>query len=224
MPNGLAPHRKALTAGSDDHGHQRAATIYTEVDGADLDPAAFLHACVTGRARTVDNVEKPAHLGAATGVMGGVVNRLMGALGGRRPASDDDVRVVEGLATAARTFNIRGVMGGVRKLFGGLRTAIPVLAAAHRFGKQASQVRKLREQWNAYPLPAPERRLALFSDSLEQVDGVSTWCKRFVARARAAGHTVLLPQCCPEAGDDQVPGLTSFAVPLYPACGSTCRR
>jgi len=45
---------------------------------------------------------------------------------------------------------------------------------------------------------------------------VSTWCKRFVARARAAGHTVLLPQCCPESGDDQVPALTSFAVPLYP--------
>ena len=226
-PNGPAPHRKALTAGSDDHGQQRAATIYTEVDGADLDPAAFLRGCVAGRARTVDNVEKLAHLGSATcgsnprddikgRIIGGVMGGLMGVLAGRRPASDDDVRVVDGLATAARTFDIRGVMGGVRKLFGGLRTAIPVLAAANRFGKQASQVRKLREQWNAFPLPAPERRLALFSDSLEQVDGVSTWCKRFVARARAAGHTVMLPQCCPEAGDDQVPGLTSFAVPLYP--------
>ena len=94
--------------------------------------------------------------------------------------------------------------------------AVPVLVAANHFGKQASQVRKLRQQWTAFPLPAPDRRLALFSDSLEQVDGVSTWCKRFVARARAAGHTVLLPQCCPQAGDDQVAAFTSFAVPLYP--------
>src|SRR4029078_12468301 len=46
-------------------------------------------------------------------------------------------------------------------------------------------------------------------------DGVSTWCKRFVARARAAGHTVLLPHCCEAAGEDRVPALCSFAVPLY---------
>jgi glycosyltransferase involved in cell wall biosynthesis len=196
-PNGATPHRKALTAGSDDHGQGRAGTIYTEVDGADLDPAAFLSGCMTGRARTVADVEKLAHLG-------------------NPPASDDDAGVVDRLAAAARTFNLRGVMGGVRKLFSGLRTSVPVLVAANRFGKQAAQVRKLRDQWTAFPLPAPERRLALFSDSLEQVDGVSTWCKRFVARARAAGHTVLLPQCCPESGDDQVQALTSFAVPLYP--------
>ena len=140
----------------------------------------------------------------------------------RRPRSGTDKgieRPLRQLAAAAQPFDIRGVMTGVRKLFGGLRTAVPVLVAANHFGKQASQVRKLRAQWTAFPLPAPERRLALFSDSLEQVDGVSTWCKRFVARARAAGHTVLLPQCCPNAGDDQVPALTSFAVPLY-----TCMR
>jgi glycosyltransferase involved in cell wall biosynthesis len=234
-PNGPAPHRKALTAGSDDHGARRSATIYTEVDGADLDPAAFLRGCMAGLGRTVGNLGKQAHLAAvatcACHARRGIKGQLLGVLAGRAPASDDDAGIVDGtargtdkglepplrqLAAAAKTFDIRGVVTGVRNLFGGLRAAVPVLVAANHFGKQASQVRKLREQWTAFPLPAPERRLALFSDSLEQVDGVSTWCKRFVARARAAGHTVLLPQCCPQAGDDQVPAFTSFAVPLYP--------
>ena len=81
-PNGPAPHRKALTAGSDDHGDRRAATIYTEVDGADLDPAAFLRGCMAGLGRTVGNVgtagaprhrgdvrlpHPPRHQGAAAG-------------------------------------------------------------------------------------------------------------------------------------------------------------
>jgi glycosyltransferase involved in cell wall biosynthesis len=233
--NGPAPHRKARTAGSDDHGGRRSATIYTEVDGGDLDPAAFLRACMAGFGRTGGNVSNPARLAAmATCVShtgGGIKNQLLGALAGRAPASNDDARTVDGsasgsdndlepplcqLAAAAKAFDIRGVVSGVRNVLAGLRAAIPVLAAANQYGKEAAQVRKVREQWTAFPLPAPERRLALFSDSLEQVDGVSTWCKRFVARARAAGHTVLLPQCCPNAGDDRVPAMTSFAVPLYP--------
>src|SRR3954469_8978874 len=50
-PNGAAPHRKALTAGSDDHGDRRAGTVYTELDGADLDPGAFLRGCTAGHGR-----------------------------------------------------------------------------------------------------------------------------------------------------------------------------
>ena len=60
---GTAP--EGADGGSDDHGDRRAATIYTEVDGGDLDPSAFLRRCVEGRARTVGNVEKQEHLGAA---------------------------------------------------------------------------------------------------------------------------------------------------------------
>jgi len=198
-PNGAAPHRKALTAGSDDHGDHRSGTIYTELDGADLDPAAFVRGCMAGLARTVG---RQAHLADGVDAPPRGTDELLDC-GLRR------------MVAAARRFDIRGVMAGVGNLFGSLKTALPALAAANHFGKQELQVRKLREQWTAFSLPAPERRLALFSDSLDQVDGVSTWCKRFVARARAAGHTVLLPHCCEAAGDDQVPAVASFAVPLY---------
>jgi len=233
---GDTPHRKALTAGSDDHGHRRSGTIYTELDGEHQDAAAFLDGCMAGRARTVG---QQAHLATMATCVNqtmphGIKERffdLVGRLAGGARAHEDDVHIVDGtddhgiddidralaqLLAAAHAVDVRGVMAGVRNLFGGLKTAIPVLIAAGQFGKQALHARKLREQWTAFPLPAPERRLALFSDSLDQVDGVSTWCKRFVARARAAGHTVLLPHCCAEAGDDQVPAATSFAVPLYP--------
>jgi glycosyltransferase involved in cell wall biosynthesis len=94
-------------------------------------------------------------------------------------------------------------------------TAVPMLFAADHFGRQELQVRKLREQWRAFPLPAPDRRLALFSDSLDHVDGVSMWCQRFVARARAAGHTVLVPHCRGDGGADQLPTVASFSLPLY---------
>src|SRR4029079_17998057 len=217
--NGAAPHRKALTAGSDDHGHRRAGTIYTEVDGAELSPAAFLRGCMAGLGRSVGRparfattatcVKRPTRHGGAR--LGHRFLDLMGVLARRAsPRDDHDVgiadetapaagngieRAVCQLASAARSFDVRGVRAGVRDLFDGLRTALPVLVAANQFGKQESQVRTLRAQWTAFSLPARERRLALFSDSLEQVDGVSTWCRRFVARARAAGHTVLLPDC-----------------------------
>jgi glycosyltransferase involved in cell wall biosynthesis len=196
---GAAPHRKALTAGSDARGDRRSGTIYTELDGAGMDAAEFLRGCMAGHARTVG---RQAHL----------ADGADGAAPDTEQSVDCTVRRV---LDAARRFDVRGVAAGVRDLFGDVKAAVPVLVAAKRFGAQALQVRKLREQWTAFPLPAPERRLALFSDSLEQVDGVSTWCKRFVARARAAGHTVLLPHCSEPAGDDQVPALTSFAVPLY---------
>src|SRR4051812_42894962 len=209
-PNGAAPHRKALTAGADDHGGGRAGTVYTELDGADLDPATFLRGCAAGHARAAgpkarlgtiaacvshtrpDSERRrpsvPARLGRRFfDLMGGLARRLPakpdggdivdGPAGGSNGSLENAVR---GLGAAVQSFDVGGVMAGVRDLIGRVRTDIPVLVAAHHFGKQELQVRKLREQWTAFPLPAPERRLALFSDSLEQVDGVSTWCKRFV--------------------------------------------
>ena len=44
--------RPALTAGSDDHGHRRAGTIFTEVSGK-LDVAAYLERVMNGEARSV---------------------------------------------------------------------------------------------------------------------------------------------------------------------------
>ncbi|HMF43139.1 MAG TPA: glycosyltransferase [Polyangia bacterium] len=281
--HGDTPHRKALTAGSDDHGHRRSGTIYTEVDGS-LDPAAFLRACMAGSGRPVG---QQAHLATmATCVKqttyrhisqqqslgehcGNPFLELMDVLAGREPPApadgraagflstlmaghrdaavdvgtpvdilqipdaatdEDDIRIVEAAAgvtdkvleqgldrliDAAQTFNFHGLMSGAHDLFGGLMTAVPMLFAADHFGRQERQVRKLREQWRAYPLPEPEGRMALFSDSLDHVDGVSTWCKRFVTRARAAGRTVLVPHCRGDGSPDELPAVTSFALPLY---------
>ncbi len=282
--NGDTPHKKALTAGSDDHGHRRSGTIYVEIDGADLDPTAFLRACMAGCGRTVG---RQAHLATmATCVnqttyrhikqqqacgefVGNPFLELMDVLAGRQSAApadgraaafaatllashreaavdvgkemdileipaaatdEDDVRIfdaaasvadkvieraLERLIDAAQTFNFHGLMAGVHDLFGGLMTAVPALFAADHFGRQELQARNLRAQWRAFPLPAPDGRMALFSDSLDHVDGVSTWCKRFADRAHAAGHTVLVPHCRQDGGPDQLPAVASFALPLY---------
>jgi len=53
LPHGLA-RRPALTAGSDDHGHRRAGTIFTEVSGK-LDAAAYLERVMNGETRLVGN-------------------------------------------------------------------------------------------------------------------------------------------------------------------------
>jgi glycosyltransferase involved in cell wall biosynthesis len=70
-------------------------------------------------------------------------------------------------------------------------------------------------EWEAFPVPAQRERLALFSDSLEHVDGVSTWCRRFVEQARAAGREVLVPSCSNLPGFHHLPALASAAPPLY---------
>jgi len=51
LAHGTLP-RLALTAGSDDHGHRRGGSLYTEADGA-LDATAFLACVMEGRARAV---------------------------------------------------------------------------------------------------------------------------------------------------------------------------
>jgi glycosyltransferase involved in cell wall biosynthesis len=282
--NGPTPHRKALTAGSDDHGHRRSGTIYTELAGDGLAPAAFLRGCMAGEGRSVG---QQAHLATMATCVNQTTYRhlqqqqelgefvanpflqMMDMLAGRDPAAppcpraagfldtllasrsdaaldvgkpldileipaaatdEDDARIVDGAACvtdklleraldrlidAAQSFDFHGVMAGLHDLGGGLMTAIPMLFAADHFGRQEKQVRKLREQWRAFALPPREMRMALFSDSLDHVDGVSTWCRRFADRARAAGHTVLVPHCRKDGSPDQLPAVTSFALPLY---------
>src|SRR4029079_16405509 len=50
---GATPHRKALTAGSDDHVHRRCGTVFSEVAGAGLSPRQMLERCLAGEARLV---------------------------------------------------------------------------------------------------------------------------------------------------------------------------
>src|SRR5206468_3618243 len=123
--NAVASHRKALTAGSDDHGHRRSGTIYTEVDGVHSDPATFLDGCMAGDARTVG---QQAHLAtmatcvnqttyrhikqeqAAGAHLGNPFLDLMDLLAGREPPAPTCARAagfMETLLAAHRDARVR---------------------------------------------------------------------------------------------------------------------
>jgi glycosyltransferase involved in cell wall biosynthesis len=300
-PVGAAPHRKALTAGSDDHTHRRSGTIYTEVGVADLHPGEFVRRCMAGEGRPVG---RQAHLDtmamqvkhttyhhlkeheradagyrnpfvdvmdviagreprvthqtsasespSAAGMAGAFVSSLRAGV--RRaelaagPSYDildiperwseaDDARVIDGVArladevleaaiedllAGAQEFDLYRVFGAARDLAGALVPGAPIFFAADHFGKQEQAVRRVWERWRAFPLPPRPERLAVFTDSLAQVDGVSTWCKRFENRARAEGREVFVPYCGerpPHVGDatgfHAIPSLTHFTLPIY---------
>jgi glycosyltransferase involved in cell wall biosynthesis len=114
------------------------------------------------------------------------------------------------------------MFGALRDVASALATAAPVFFAAHHFGKQDRQVRRVWQEWSAFPLPKRSGRMAVFSDSVEHVDGVSTWCSRFVDRARAAQQEVVVPYCGKPlhgegagAPQHRLPVITSFALPFY---------
>jgi glycosyltransferase involved in cell wall biosynthesis len=298
-PLGRTPHKKALTAGSDDHVRRRSGTVFTEVDGR-LDAGAFVAQVIAGEGRIVGrqaNIDAMAmtvkhttyhHLkqrqgenagyrnpfvdmidliagrdpemaaeGAATD--GGTARGFVASLcaGAARadvpPGKDFDILEVPGNGTAqteeddarligavgrvadkvleralddlidgALDFDLYRIFGAARDIAGGLVTAAPIFFAADHFGKQELAVRRLWKQWTAFPLPPRPERLGVFTDSLEQVDGVSTWCKRFLARARAEGREVLVPHCSELPGHvedrfgyERVPAVKSFGLPIY---------
>ncbi len=146
--------------------------------------------------------------------------RLVQAVG--RLADKVIERALGDLLDGAQDFDLYRIFGAVRDIAGGLVTAAPVFFAADHFGKQEQAVRRVWRQWQAFPLPPRRERLGVFTDSLAQVDGVSTWCKRFLGRARAAGREVLVPYCgelAPHVEDrtgfHQLPSVTSFTLPIY---------
>ncbi|HET6145913.1 MAG TPA: glycosyltransferase [Polyangia bacterium] len=302
-PNGATPHRKALTAGSDDHVHRRCGAVYTAVDGAITAPAVFLERCLTGQGRGVGKqadlnamalcvqhttynhlkqrqsersdyrdpfVEmvdviagrEPRPPAAANGhsgsngvAHGGATGFLASLLTGAQraslpvgreldildidepPSEERDARIINSIArlsdtvietalqdllAGAQDFDLYRIFGAFRDIAGGLVTAAPIFFAADHFGRQELQVRRLWEQWRAFPPQTRPERLAVFTDSLEQVDGVSVWCKRFVDRARVDGRQVLIPYCgeLPAHFQDRasfhpLPAASSFTLPLY---------
>jgi glycosyltransferase involved in cell wall biosynthesis len=154
-----------------------------------------------------------------------------------RPTDDDDARIVGSIAQISNNVIDRslasildglnevdfyGLLGALRDLAGALVTAAPAFFAAHHFGRQERQVRRLWSEWAECPLPRRRERLGLFSDSVEHVDGVSTWCSRFLASARTAGRDVLLPHCggplpdtAPGTALHRLPAIASFSLPIY---------
>lgn len=156
---------------------------------------------------------------------------------GEPPSEERDARIINSIArlsdtvietalqdliAGAQDFDIYRIFGALRDIAGGLVGAAPVFFAADHFGKQEQQVRRVWEQWTAFPSEPRPERLAVFTDSLEQVDGVSVWCKRFVDRARVAGRPVLIPYCgelpahfLDRASFHPLPSASSFILPLY---------
>jgi glycosyltransferase involved in cell wall biosynthesis len=154
-----------------------------------------------------------------------------------RTCDDDDARIVDGVARlsdrvidgalkrlvdGAMDFDLYKIFGALRDVVGGLVSAAPVFFAADHFAKQEKAVRALWTSWRAFDLPPRRERLGVFSDSLTQVDGVSTWCRQFSRRASTAGRDVMVPYCgdLPARFDEcatleRVPEITSFALPLY---------
>ncbi|HEY2730367.1 MAG TPA: glycosyltransferase [Polyangia bacterium] len=297
---GKTPHKKALTAGSDDHVRRRSGTVYTEIDGVGLAPTAFVARCMAGEGRLVgrqahidtmamsvkhttyhhlkqrqdengyrnpfvdmidliagrDPETATAKAGNSGSTDGGTASGFVATLcaGAARAAvppgkpydllevpaeltEADDARVIravgrladkvlEGalgdLLAGAQDFDLYRIFGALRDMAGGLVTAAPMFFAADHFGKQEQAVRRLWKQWTAFELPPRPERLGVFTDSLAQVDGVSTWCKRFLGRARAEGRDVVVPYCGDlpahvedRAGFEAVPSVTSFTLPIY---------
>jgi glycosyltransferase involved in cell wall biosynthesis len=298
-PYGATPHKKALSAGSDDHVQRRGGTVYTEIAGDALPPAEFIARCMAGQGRLEG---RQAHLDAmamsvkhttyhhlkqrqeedagyrnpfvdmmdlvagrdpsaspATGVScrdGGTASGFVASLflGAQRaalavgkpydileipenPSEEDDARIVGAIARlsdkvleraidellgGAQEFDLYRIFGALRDVAGGLVTAAPAFFAADHFGKQEMGVRRMWRQWTAFGVPPRPERLGVFTDSLAQVDGVSTWCKRFLGRARAEGREVLVPFCgeIPTHVEDRsgfhgLPAITSFTLPIY---------
>jgi glycosyltransferase involved in cell wall biosynthesis len=302
-PLGRTPHKKALTAGSDDHVLRRSGTVYTEVEGSALAPRAFIARCMEGDGRIVgqqahidamaitvqhttyhhlkqrqdenagyrnpfvDMIDVisgrepgPAPAKNGNGVQGGgargtatafVTSLCAGAARAAvppgkpydildvptQPTEEDDARLIGGIGRVtdkvieralgdvldgAQDFDLYGIFKALGDLAGGLVTAAPIFFAADHFGKQEQAVRRLWKQWTAFELPPRQERLGVFSDSISNVDGVSTWCKRFLGRARAEGREVLVPYCgqLPAHVEDSmgyhpVAAVTSFPLPLY---------
>jgi glycosyltransferase involved in cell wall biosynthesis len=154
-----------------------------------------------------------------------------------RPTAEDDARIVRCIAQVSNNvidrsltslvdglndFDLYRVFGALRDVAGALVTAAPVFFAAHHFGRQEHQLRRLWSEWTECALPKRRERLAVFSDSVEHVDGVSTWCSRFLAGARTAGQEVVVPHCggplhdtSPGAPLHQLPSISSFSLPIY---------
>ena len=86
-----------------------------------------------------------------------------------------------------------GLFAALRDAAGGVKAMIPQLFAADHLGRQVEQMTRVQGAWTASRWPAAPRRLAVFSDTLSQVDGVSIWCRRLLDEAVQCGQEVWVP-------------------------------
>jgi glycosyltransferase involved in cell wall biosynthesis len=132
-------------------------------------------------------------------------------------------KAVKRLADSILSFDIYGVLATLPDLTGALVAASPMLFAADHFAKQESQIRHVWQQWTASAVPIAEEHMAVFSDSLDKIDGVATWCGRFGQQASKAGRKVWFASCGQLPTEQQstvdpnkIPLVARFDLPIYP--------
>ena len=132
-------------------------------------------------------------------------------------------KAAQNLIESVQNFDIYSILAVMPDLMGAFAAATPLIFAADHFAKQESQVRRVWRDFTAFPPPSSKEYLAVFSDSLEKIDGVATWCSRFNQQASKAGRRVWFASCDklpshgPEAQDQQpLPRVARFDLPLYP--------
>ena len=132
-------------------------------------------------------------------------------------------KAAQKLVTAIQDFDIYAILETAPDLMGAFAAATPLLFAADHFAKQENQVRRMWRGFTAFAPPATHEYLAIFSDSLEKIDGVATWCSRFSHQASKAGRKVWFASCgqlpshSPETqGQLPLPMVSQFNLPFYP--------
>lgn len=128
---------------------------------------------------------------------------------------------LDSLIAAFSVLDFYRILDGLHDLAAAAAAAAPFFFAANHFGRQNAQALALRRDWTASQVSERRKRLAVFSDSLEQVDGVSTWCERFSAEAHASGCDVLIPFCGDPARRAEgarfhaLPPIKTLSLPFY---------
>lgn len=120
------------------------------------------------------------------------------------------------LGPALLSFNLYGLLGALAEACSAMIAVTPYLFAADHLARQAAEIERVWDGWAAFEPPSRAERLAVFSDSLGQIDGVATWCERFGEQADRAGRSVWFARCGQgEDPDGTLPAVVRFALPMY---------
>lgn len=156
----------------------------------------LVRSMLAGAARTATPLGAQLDLDSRADVMTGLRRVHDGLIG----------NAFEELGAGISDLDMYRVLGALRDLAGAVSTSIPFLFAANHFARQRQQATDVMAAWRASPRPPAQSCLAIFSDSVDHVDGVTSSLRRFVRRAQAEGRDVRIPYCgaCPPDADTAV--------------------
>src|SRR5262249_2520376 len=142
----------------------------------------FVHSLLAGAARSVKPLAIPdgaleASTDELTAASEGGGEPPFGHTGDAKVMADitrlHDVLLAQGIdevVAGVCDVDMYRMLGGLRDVIGSLCTSLPFLFAADHFGKQHKQARRVLGEWRATTLPPRRCRMAMFSDSIENVD------------------------------------------------------